>query len=397
MIVDQGCSRAAVFLPCDMMITSPGIAQLYLDNVYQWFGLPTKVISDRNPRFTSHFSRALTDKLQTRQNVSTAFHPQTDGLSERKNQWVEQYLRLVTSASPEDWTYWLTIATAVHNNRKNTTTGLSPNEVLIGYEPTLQPATTPPSNNDMAEHRVDTLIEKRGLAIEAINRAAKQGGVPPAQYKKGKQVWLEATNLNLRHQKTKLALKRYGPFVITEEISPVAYHLDLPLAWNIHNVFHASLLSPYHETRQHGPNYSRPPPDLINGEEEYVVEKIINHRRHGRSRTLQYLIKWEGYPKSDNTWESAGQVHTPECVKQYHKKFPLEDKRAMRSTIKRILLSHQQCPMSASRLQTTSPSSSTKMTISLTARPPSPPEPWMPFSVPESPPPMTSDKSPNPS
>ena len=105
----------------------------------------------------------------------------------------------MTSASPEDWTYWLTIATAVHNNRRNATTGLSPNEILIGYEPTLQPAAMPPSNNDMAEKRVDTLLEKRGLAIEAINRAAQQGGIPPAQYKKGEQVWLKATNLNLRH------------------------------------------------------------------------------------------------------------------------------------------------------------------------------------------------------
>ena len=64
-IVDQGCSRVAIFLPCNMTITSPGIAQLYLDNVYRWFGLPMKIISDRDPRFTSHFSKVLTDKLQT--------------------------------------------------------------------------------------------------------------------------------------------------------------------------------------------------------------------------------------------------------------------------------------------------------------------------------------------
>src|SRR6266566_1472092 len=100
------------------------------------------------------------NKLQTQQNISMAFHPQTDGLSKRKNQWVEQYLCLVTSASPEDWTHWLTIAMAVHNNRWNVTTGLSPNEILLGYEPTLQPVTMPPSNNDMAENRVDALLEK---------------------------------------------------------------------------------------------------------------------------------------------------------------------------------------------------------------------------------------------
>jgi len=196
-IMDQGCSRVAIFLPCNTTIMGPGVAQLYLDNVYRWFGLPTKIISDRDPRFTSHFSKALASKLQMQQNMLTAFHPQTDGLSERKNQWVEQYLRLVTSASPEDWTQWLAIATAVHNNRCNATTGLSPNEILLGYEPTLQPGTMPPSINDLAKKRVDTLLKKRELAIKAINRVAKQGGVPPAQYTKGEQVWLEATHLNL--------------------------------------------------------------------------------------------------------------------------------------------------------------------------------------------------------
>jgi hypothetical protein len=126
-IIDHGCSQAAVFLPCATTITEPGIAQLYMDHVYKWFGLPTKIISDRDPRFTSHFGKSLTQQLKINQNLSSAFHPQTDGISERKNQWVEQYLRLVTSASPEDWTHWLAIAMAVHNNWKNETTGLLPN------------------------------------------------------------------------------------------------------------------------------------------------------------------------------------------------------------------------------------------------------------------------------
>jgi len=82
MIVDHGCSRAAVFLPCAKEITGLKIAQLYFDHVYQWFGLPNKIISDRDPRFTSHFGKALAAKLGIAQNLSTAFHPQTDGLSE---------------------------------------------------------------------------------------------------------------------------------------------------------------------------------------------------------------------------------------------------------------------------------------------------------------------------
>jgi hypothetical protein len=115
-IVDHGCSRVAIFLLCATMITGPGIAMLYLKNVYPWFGLPKKIITDRDPQFTSHFGKALAIHIRAQQNISTAFHPQTDGLSKRKNQWVEQYLWIVTSASPEDWMSWLSIASAVHNN-----------------------------------------------------------------------------------------------------------------------------------------------------------------------------------------------------------------------------------------------------------------------------------------
>ena len=97
----------------------------------------------------------------------------------------------------------------------------------------------------------------------------------------------------------------------------MAYQFALPPSWGIHNVFHASLLSPYHETTTHSPNFSWPPPELINGEEEYEVEHIINHQCYGRSKKLQYLVKWLNYPEADNTWEPADQVHAPELVKAY--------------------------------------------------------------------------------
>ena len=143
-IVDHRCSRVAIFIPCTTTITGPGIVQLYLQNVYPWFGLPSRVISNRDPRFTLQFGKALTAKLGINRNISMVFHPQTDGLSERKNQWVEQYLRMVTSANPEDWTQWLALASAVHNNRRNMTTGLSPNQILLGYKPQLLPALRTP-------------------------------------------------------------------------------------------------------------------------------------------------------------------------------------------------------------------------------------------------------------
>src|SRR5258708_10777612 len=81
-IVDHGCSRSAIFLPCSTTITGVGITQLYLNHVYRWFGLPTKLITDRDPRFTSHFRRVLTACLVIQQTPSTTFHPPTNGLSE---------------------------------------------------------------------------------------------------------------------------------------------------------------------------------------------------------------------------------------------------------------------------------------------------------------------------
>ncbi len=171
-IVDHGCSRAAIFLPCSDTITGPGIAQLYLDYVYRWFGLPTKMISDRDPRFTSQFGKALTEKLRIQRNLSTAFHPQTDGLSERKNQWIKQYLRLVTSNDPKGWTHWLALATTVHNNRINTTTGLSPNQILFGYNPMLNSDKVLQTHNALVESRIQMMTKNRADAIRALNKVA---------------------------------------------------------------------------------------------------------------------------------------------------------------------------------------------------------------------------------
>src|SRR6266545_3084014 len=112
------------------------------------------MISDRDPQFTLHFGKSLTQKLGINQNLSMTAHPQTNGLSERKNQWIEQYLCIVTSNSPEDWPKWLSIATAVHNNRKNITMGLSPNQILLGHEATLIPGKDMMINNQTVEERV---------------------------------------------------------------------------------------------------------------------------------------------------------------------------------------------------------------------------------------------------
>jgi len=244
-------------------------------------------------------------------------------LSEQKNQWVKQYLHLIMNTQQEDWSQWLMMASVVHNDHINSTLGIAPSEALLGYQPTLHPDQNIIMNNQTVEQCLETLHQKCAQVIMVINKVANQGPTLEGKFKEGDQVWLEASNLKLPYHTLKLAPRCQGPFCISKVISLVAYRLTLPLSWCIHDVFHASLLLPYRETAVCRPNFTCPPPNLIGDEEEYKVEAIVNHRRHGHWHQL-HLIKWKGYPSSDNMWKTAEDVHAEDLLKGYHRCHPLE-------------------------------------------------------------------------
>ena len=142
-------------------------------------------------------------------------------------------------------------------------------------------------------------------------------------FSKGEQVWLEGTNLKLPANLTsKLSPRRYGPFRVVAVISPVAYQIELPPHWKIHDVFHASLLTCYQETEQHGPNFIEPPPDIIEGEPEWEVEQILKARRFGCKKKLQYFIRWKGYSPSHDSWVDESEMHAPKLISKFYSDHP---------------------------------------------------------------------------
>ncbi|THH01490.1 hypothetical protein EW145_g6904 [Phellinidium pouzarii] len=285
-IVDHDSSKGIVLCPCNKTIDALGTALLYHQNVYRRFGLPKRIISNRGPQFASHVFQTLCSCLGIKSKLSTAYHPQTDGQTERANQEIEAYLRIYCSTAPNTWTESIPDLEFSHNLQTHSVTKTSPFNIILSYNPIPIPPAIEPTNLPSLSER---LCDK---------------------------VWLEATHLHFPNQSRKLSPKWEGPFTIKQVLSPLNYHLTLPKAWRIHPVFHASLLTPFAETNSHGPSFTQLPPDLIDGHEEFEIEAIVSHSGNGKRH--KYLIKWKGYPSSANKWlKEANFKNAPEILNDY--------------------------------------------------------------------------------
>ena len=137
-IVDHSCSKAAIFLPCHKNIDTAGVAGLYSTWVFPFYGILKQIISDRDPQFTAQFIQQLCTTLGINQNLSMAYHPQTDGQSERANQQVEQYLQIYGNEEKNNWANLLPLAQFIHNSWRNESIRATPFDLLIGHTPTIQ-------------------------------------------------------------------------------------------------------------------------------------------------------------------------------------------------------------------------------------------------------------------
>src|SRR5713226_4153273 len=322
-VVDHDVTKATIIVPCKTTITVDQTVALYLNHVWKRFGLPHKIISDCGMQFTAHFTHALCHLLDINQNLSTAYHPQTDGQTEHLNQELEQFLCAFCNMRQSDWVSLLLFAEFAHNSHTHSTIERTPFEALMNFTPRSLPTQFNSPSTPFISKCLDFLSHIRSdlLAAQKIANQTWNSNSHPIPYQVGDQVWLEGKNLRTSFPSYKLAPRRHGPFVITSIIQGTSCKLELTPSWNIHPIFHAFLLSPYRETSAHGPNFTQPPPELIDGDAHYEVKQILDS--HFFWNQLQYLVKWVGYPDSENLWLAASELSSaPDLVSSFHSSHP---------------------------------------------------------------------------
>ena len=159
MVVVDRFTKYVIAVPTTGEISSMGTAKLFRNHVWKQFGIPRKVISDRGPQFAAQFMKDLHQLVGTKTNISMAYHPQTDGQTERMNQEIKQYLRIFINTQQTDWVDWLSLATFSYNDKEQTSTGHSPFFLNHGRHPNKGIEPRREVKSQAAQDFADTLIK----------------------------------------------------------------------------------------------------------------------------------------------------------------------------------------------------------------------------------------------
>ena len=311
LVVVDRLSKMALYIPACESWKAPDFATAFFENVVAIWGLPKGIVSDRGAMFTSAFWTELCFQCQMKRRMSTAYHPQTDGQTERQNQTLEAYLRAFCDTQ-EDWGSLLPYAQFAYNNTVHKSTGKTPSFVVTGKHPRwndMHEAVHHEGEAGAGVERLQALEAARSAAKDHLRRAQEyqqrsyDRKHTPREFKMGDLVLLNTKNLKLREPCRKLSALFIGPFRVEEPVGSQAYRLLLPPRYRIHNVFHVSLLRPYHHRPGEAIANIAEPELAPDGSEVWEVEKILAERKHKGEK--QYLLHWKGYDEDNATWEWA--------------------------------------------------------------------------------------------
>ena len=237
-------TKMAHFVPCNSDITARGFARLFLENVVRLHGLPRKVISDCGTQFNSSFTREFYKVLGIEANMTTAYHPQTDGQTERVNRDLLQYLRMFTSYWQDDWHTWLNLAEIAYNNHSHAAIKMSPFYANYGRHPPFGEINKGFGKNQSGVEFSQTMEMVWKLTQDNMKRAASQMKEQfdkcrkSSMVKVGDKVLLEGKNIKMARPSEKLSDRQYGLFEVLEKVGEALWKLKLPKGWKrIHPIF----------------------------------------------------------------------------------------------------------------------------------------------------------------
>ncbi|MBW0534063.1 hypothetical protein O181_073778 [Austropuccinia psidii MF-1] len=283
------------------------------------------VIVDRFSKMATN----LCQQLKISRDLSTAYHPETDGQTERVNQILEQYLWMYVSYHQDDWNTWLPLAKFAYNNSDHSLMKQLPFFTVYGRDPQFDSVNL---TQDTPSGKLSTKIQsvqqdvKREVefAINRFKRYADKSRASPPVFNPGDMVWLSLKNIKSIRPTKKLSVRWLSPFPILQKVSTHAYHLKLPSQWkSIHPLFHISLLEPVETSTIPNRHQKPPPPIIIEEEEEWEVSQILDSKV--KRRKLWYLVEWKGFSQDfeRSTWEPAQNIKNfPELVKDFDYLYP---------------------------------------------------------------------------
>ncbi|KAL0177175.1 hypothetical protein M9458_026069, partial [Cirrhinus mrigala] len=298
------------FVPLKGLPTAMETAELLFQHLFRHFGLPEEIVSDRGPQFISHVWKAFFKLLGVSVNLPMA--------RQREIQELGRYLRSYCHEDQHSWDRFLLWAEYAHNSLRQDTTGMTPFQSVLGYQPPLFPWTEEPSNVPAADYWFRESERVWDSAHHHLQRAMRQHKHfanirrrPAPNYQPGEQVWLSTRDLRLRLPCRKLSPRYIGQFTILRQIDDVTVQLQLPPMYRIHPTFHGSLLKPFHPsaTEHPGAEVEPPPPEVLDTPSIFTVHEILDSRRRGGH--LEYLVDWEGYGPEERSWVARDDILDP--------------------------------------------------------------------------------------
>jgi len=285
LVVVDRLTKIVHFIPTTEKTSAEELARLFRDNVWKLHGLPESIISDRGPQFAAELMRELNEMLGVKSKLSMAFHPQTDGQTERVNQELEQYLRMIIDHRQEQWPEWLGMAEFVYNNKAHSSTRMTPFKANYRQDPRMGFEGRKKGKYAGAEKFIKKMKEIQEEAKATLGKAqadmkkyADRKRSDVEEYKVGDLVMLSTKDLKyqmIRRRTEKLMERFVGPYKVKEIVSLNMVRLQLPSTVKIYLLVNVSRIRRY-IGQVEGQKKEQPAPVIIEGEEEWEVERILN-------------------------------------------------------------------------------------------------------------------------